>query len=62
MLVKYRRFAIVLIFIVAAVLTPPDPFSQLILGGCIIVLYEASVISVRMAEKKVKAAHEEAAA
>ncbi len=62
MLVKYRRFAIVLIFIVAAVLTPPDPFSQLILGGCIIALYEASVISVRMAERKVKAANEKAAA
>lgn len=62
MLVKYRRFAIVLIFIVAAILTPPDPFSQVILGGCIIALYEASVISVRMAERKIKAAPEEAAA
>ncbi|MFZ5619103.1 MAG: twin-arginine translocase subunit TatC [Pseudomonadota bacterium] len=62
MLVKYRRFAIVLIFIVAAVLTPPDPFSQIVLGSCIIALYEVSVISVRMAEKKVKAAEEEAAA
>lgn len=62
MLVNYRRFAIVLIFIVAAILTPPDPFSQVILGGCIIALYEASVISVRMAEKKAKAAQEEAAA
>jgi len=62
MLVNYRKFAVVLIFIVAAILTPPDPFSQLILGGCIIALYEASVISVRMAEKKSKAAQEEAAA
>ena len=58
MLVNYRRFAIVLIFIVAAVLTPPDPFSQVVLGLCIIALYEASVISVRMAEKKAKAAGE----
>jgi sec-independent protein translocase protein TatC len=62
MLVNYRRFAIVLIFIVAAILTPPDPFSQLVLGGCIMALYEASVISVRMAEKKAKPATEEAAA
>lgn len=61
MLVNYRRFAIVLIFIVAAILTPPDPFSQVILGSCIIALYEASVISVRMAEKKVRTASEEAA-
>lgn len=62
MLVNYRRFAIVLIFIVAAILTPPDPFSQVVLGGCIIALYEASVISVRMAEKKAKAGEGEAAA
>ena len=61
MLVNYRRFAIVLIFIVAAILTPPDPFSQLVLGGCIIALYEASVISVRMAERKAKGAQEAAA-
>lgn len=52
MLVDYRRFAIVGIFIVAAFLTPPDPFSQIVLGLCIVALYEASVISVRMAEKK----------
>ncbi|MEZ5921094.1 MAG: twin-arginine translocase subunit TatC [Parvularculaceae bacterium] len=62
MLVSYRRYAIVIIFVVAAVLTPPDPFSQLVLGACIIGLYEASVISVRMAEKKAKEAQAEAAA
>jgi sec-independent protein translocase protein TatC len=56
MLVKYRRFAIVLIFIVAAILTPPDPFSQIVLAACIIALYEASVISVRLAENKAKSA------
>lgn len=62
MLVRYRRFAIVLIFIVAAILTPPDPFSQIVLGLCILALYETSVISVRLAEKKAKAAGEEATA
>lgn len=59
-LVKNRRVAIVVIFIVAAFLTPPDPFSQLVLGGCIIGLYEISVLSVRLAERKVKEASEEA--
>lgn len=59
MLVNYRRFAIVGIFIVAAILTPPDPFSQIVLGLCILALYEISVISVRLAEKK--AVTEEAA-
>lgn len=52
MLVSHRRFAIVAIFIIAAFLTPPDPFSQLVLGLCIIALYEASVVSVRIAERK----------
>ena len=61
-LTKNRRYAIVLIFIIAAFLTPPDPFSQAVLGGCIIALYEVSVISVRMAAKKVERASEEAAA
>lgn len=58
-LVRNRRVAIVVIFIIAAFLTPPDPFSQLVLGGCIIALYEVSVLSVRMAEKKAKEAVDE---
>ncbi len=62
MLVKYRRFAIVVIFIIAAILTPPDPFSQIVLASCIFGLYEVSIMSVRMAEKKAKAASHEAAA
>ncbi len=56
MLVTYRRFAIVIIVIVAAILTPPDPFSQIVLASCILALYELSVISVRMSERKAKAA------
>lgn len=59
-LVKNRRVAIVVIFVMAAFLTPPDPFSQLVLGISIIALYEASVISVRFAEKRVKKANEAA--
>jgi sec-independent protein translocase protein TatC len=40
-----RRYAIVLIFIAAAVLTPgPDVFSQLLLAGPLLVLYEAGII------------------
>ena len=59
-LTRNRKVAIVVIFIIAAFLTPPDPFSQLVLGGCIIALYEVSVLSVRFAEKKAKEAAEEA--
>lgn len=47
-----RRYAIVLIFIVAAVLTPPDVFSQLALAVPAMLLYELSIYSVRMVEKK----------
>lgn len=57
-LTKHRKIAIVVIFLVAAILTPPDPFSQIVLGSCILGLYELSVISVRMAEKKANAARE----
>ena len=55
-LTRNRRYAIVGIFVIAAFLTPPDPFSQLILGGSIIALYELSVVCVRFAAKKAETA------
>ena len=51
-----RRYAVVLVFIVAAVLTPPDVFSQLALAVPGVLLYEASIYAVRMIEKKRAAA------
>jgi sec-independent protein translocase protein TatC len=50
-----RRYAIVLVFIVAAVLTPPDVFSQLSLAVPGLLLYELSIFSVRFIEKKKEA-------
>lgn len=47
-----RRYAIVLAFVAAAILTPPDPLSQIGLALPIIFLYEISIISARMVEKK----------
>ena len=47
-----RRYAIVGVFIVAAVATPPDPVSQISLALPMIALYELSILSVRMVEKK----------
>jgi sec-independent protein translocase protein TatC len=41
---KKRRYAIVVAFITAAILTPPDPLSQLALALPIILLYEASIL------------------
>jgi sec-independent protein translocase protein TatC len=47
-----RRYAVVLVFVVAAVLTPPDVISQLSLAVPTLLLYEASIFAVRMVEKK----------
>jgi len=47
-----RRYAVVGIFLVAAFLTPPDPLSQIALGLCVIALYEISILSVRLVEKR----------
>ncbi|MCM8823336.1 MAG: twin-arginine translocase subunit TatC [Candidatus Omnitrophica bacterium] len=41
---KYRRVVIVAIFIVSAILTPPDIFTQIALALPLIVLYELSII------------------
>src|SRR5215212_5805735 len=46
-----RRYAVVIMFAVAAVLTPPDVISQVSLAVPLIILYEASIISCRMVEK-----------
>jgi sec-independent protein translocase protein TatC len=47
-----RKYAIVFVFILAAVLTPPDVISQFALAIPTLLLYEASIFSVRMVEKK----------
>ena len=47
-----RKYAIVCAFIAAAILTPPDPVSQIGLAIPIIILYEISIIAARMTEKK----------
>ena len=40
---KYRRHSIVVIFILAAVITPPDPFTQIFVGVPLIGLYQISI-------------------
>jgi sec-independent protein translocase protein TatC len=51
-LAEKRRYAIVGVFIFAAVVTPPDVVSQLSLAVPMVILYEVSIISARIAEKK----------
>ena len=46
-----RRYAIVIMFAVAAILTPPDIISQTCLAIPLIILYEVSIVSCRMVEK-----------
>lgn len=47
-----RRYAIVGIFIFAAIVTPPDVFSQVGLAIPMLILYEISIFSVRIVEKQ----------
>ena len=47
-----RRYAILGVFVVAAVLTPPDPISQIALAVPTVLLYELSIYAVKLAEKK----------
>jgi sec-independent protein translocase protein TatC len=56
-----RRYFIVVAFMIAAVLTPPDVLSQLSLAVPLLLLYELSVLSVRWVERKAKAAASAAA-
>jgi len=49
-----RKYVIVIIFAVAALLTPPDPITQIGLGIPLLILYELSILSVNAIEKKKK--------
>src|SRR6202140_755149 len=51
-----RRYFIVVAFVIAAVLTPPDVISQMSLALPLLLLYEGSIWSVRIVEKKAAAA------
>jgi sec-independent protein translocase protein TatC len=51
---KRRKYVVVIIFAVAAVLTPPDPVTQIGLAIPLLLLYELSIISVKIIEKKLK--------
>ena len=57
-LAQKRRYAVVAVFVFAAVLTPPDVISQIGLAVPLILLYEVSIIGARMIEKKRREAHE----
>lgn len=57
---KVRRYAILVIFIVAAILTPPDVMSQMLMAVPMLILYEFSIlIAVTFGKKPKKDAEEE---
>jgi sec-independent protein translocase protein TatC len=53
-LTEKRKYVVVIIFAAAALLTPPDPITQIGLAVPLLILYELSIFSVRIIEKKVK--------
>ena len=51
---KGRRYAVVIILAVGAIITPPDVFSQVLLAIPLYLLYEVSIIVVRIVQPKRK--------
>ena len=49
---KRRKYVVVIIFAIAAILTPPDPITQIGLAIPLLILYELSIFSVNYIEKK----------
>mgnify|MGYP001355108442 CR=1 FL=1 len=49
-----RKYVVVIIFAAAAILTPPDPVTQIGLAIPLLILYELSIISVKLIEKKIE--------
>ena len=49
---KRRKYVVVMIFATAAILTPPDPITQIGLGIPLLILYELSIFSVSIIERK----------
>ena len=52
-----RKYFVVIIFAMAAILTPPDPITQIGLALPLLLLYELSILTVKFIEKKTNAQH-----
>ena len=49
---RNRKYSLVVIFIGAAILTPPDVFTQALMAGPLIILYEISILVSKFASRK----------
>jgi len=58
-LITKRKFAILLVFVIAALFTPPDVVTQCLMAVPLIMLYEISIWVVKLGEKKPAPAEEE---
>ena len=58
-LTKYRRYAIVIVFIVAAIITPPDIFSQTLVAIPLLGLYEVSIVVSKIVMRKKTKEHDD---
>ncbi len=47
-----RKYVVIIIFAIAAILTPPDPITQIGLALPLLILYELSILTVKFIEKK----------
>jgi sec-independent protein translocase protein TatC len=56
---KNRKYAILLFFVLGAILTPPDVLTQFMMAMPLLALYEISIIGARIFGKKRDAADEE---
>jgi len=56
---KYRKHAIVVIFVVAAIITPPDVFSQTLVSIPLLILYEVGILISKRVMKQKEKEHEE---
>ena len=56
-LARWRRFAVVAVFVVATIITPPDPFSQLMLALPLVGLYEVAILIGRYQARRKRPSH-----
>ncbi|MGR3177764.1 MAG: twin-arginine translocase subunit TatC [Candidatus Anammoxibacter sp.] len=51
--VKWRKYAILCTFIISAIITPPDPFTQIMTAIPMIALYEAGILAAKPTKKRI---------
>jgi sec-independent protein translocase protein TatC len=51
-LTRNRKYAVLVIFIVAAILTPPDVFTQILMAVPLLILYEVSIMLSKIVYRK----------